>query len=161
MQRELAEIYKHLFSFLFEVARWFIKSSFSRFLDSFNKDVKKEHDAAVSIINEYIDIIAERGMMEGLLRIEDVRQTNDILEWKLDLLVPKIANIEQYLETIVDENRTQGQFPKHQLLAAGNLMLSLLSEQVDSKIRETLGVSRRNVIPALTKHDTRSISADR
>lgn len=145
MQGELAEVYKQLFLFLLETAIWFNKPGFSRFFDSFNKKVKEEHDVAVSTINDHIDIIAKKGFVEGLLSIEDVRQTGDIIEWKLDLLVPRITNIEQNLETLVDEVRIQGQFQQEQFLSAGYSMRSLLLAQVDSKIREAVGMCYRNL----------------
>lgn len=113
MQRELAEMYKHLFLFLLETAQWFNKPSFSRFFDSFNKALKQEHDITVLNITNCIDIIKERGWIEGLMRVEDIRQTSDILEQKLDIIVPRIASIEQYLGMIVDESRTQGQFQQY------------------------------------------------
>lgn len=145
MQGDLAEVYKQLFLFLLETAKWFNKSGFSRFFDSFNKAVKEEHDVAVSSINDHIDIIAKKGFVEGLLSIEDVRQTGDIIEWKLDLLVPRITNIEQNLEMLVDELRIQGQFQQDQLLSAGYSMRSLLLEQFDSKIRELVGMCHKNL----------------
>lgn len=80
----------------------------------------------MSTINDSIDIITDKGRIEGLLRIEDARQISDIIEWKLDMLVPKIAKIEHHLETIVDKTRTQGQFRHDELLSVGKNMLSLL-----------------------------------
>ena len=148
MQMELAEIYKHLFLFLLEIAKWFNKPSFSRFFDSFNKALQQEHDVAVSTINDYVDKITDKGRIEGLVRIEDARQTGDIIESKLDLFGPKIANIEQHLETIVDQARTQGQFQQHQLPVGS--MLKLLCEQVDWTVREALGMCRRNIGLMLT-----------
>lgn len=150
MQKELAEIYKHLFLFLLEVAKWFIKPSFSRFFDSFNKALKQQNDVAVSIMNDYIDTVTDKGRIEGLIRIEDVRQTSDIIESKLDMLAPKITNMERHLETIVDEARTQGGFQQNQSSSAGESMLNLLSEQVGLKVREILGMCRRNIAPVLT-----------
>lgn len=146
MQMELAEIYKHLFLFLLEIAKWFNKPSFSRFFDSFNKALKQEHDVAVSTINDYVNKITDQGRIEGLIKIEDARQTGDIIESKLDLVFgPKIANIEQHLETIVDEVRTLGQFH----LSVGS-MLNPLFEQADRKDREELGTCRRNIVLMLT-----------
>ncbi|KAF2654294.1 hypothetical protein K491DRAFT_679769 [Lophiostoma macrostomum CBS 122681] len=137
MQKDLAEVYKQLFSFLLEAGRWFNKSGFSRFFDSFNTAVKEKHDAAVAILNEHIDLIAQKGFVEGLLRTEDVRQTADIIEWKLDLFViPRLESIEDNLGALAEEVRKQPQLMQDQFMAAGNSMLNLLMQQVDTSLQD-------------------------
>lgn len=129
------------------------QTKFFSVFDSFNKALKQEHDIAVSTINDHIDAIKDKGGIEGLIRIEDARQTGDIVELKLDLLVPlvpKMANIEQQLETIVDEARTRGQFQQDQSSSGGNDMLRLLTEQWDRKLRATLGMCHKNIALMLT-----------
>jgi hypothetical protein len=137
MQKDLAEVYKQLFAFLLEAGRWFNKSGFSRFFDSFNTAVKEKHDNAVAILNEHIDVIAQKGFVEGLLRAEDVRRTADIIEWKLDLFViPRLESIEDNLGALTEEVRKQPQLMQDQFLTAGNTMVNLLMQQVDASIRD-------------------------
>ena len=140
MERELAEVYKQFFLFLLEAAKWFNKSESSRFFDSFNKKVKEEHDVAVSLINDYIDLISNKGHVEGLLMIEDIRRTEDIIEWKLDMFTANVDDKFANLETAVDELRKQGQFQQYLVLSVGNYMRDLLLQEADSKDRQEIGM---------------------
>ena len=146
MQRQVAEVYKALFLFLLKVAKWFNKSSVSRFLDSFNKAIKEEHEEAVAVINRSIDIMIEKAGVEELARIEYIRRTTDIIEWKVDQLneamVPFMAEMKTNMETLVDEVRMQGHIQSQQnLVDLGKWMVCLLLEQSEGRIREVIGIS--------------------
>lgn len=126
-----------------ETAKWFNKSGFSRFFNSFNKAVIDEHNNAITVINRSVDIVTERGQVEGLLRLEDVRLTSDIVEWKVDVLSEnvdsRLANLEVNFEALVDEFRLHNHYQRQDRLEAGSLMLGLLLEQMETWGWERIG----------------------
>lgn len=137
----------NFFLFLLKAAEWFKKSEFSRLLDSFNKKIKEEHDQAVSLINEYIDIITHRGYTEGLLKIEDVQQSQDIMEGKLDIIYKDFGQRFTDLETNVDDMRKEYRFlvddlgkERLQMLRIGENMLRQFSKFVNATNWEQSGM---------------------
>ena len=81
-----------------------------------------------------------KGRIEGLIRREDPRQTSDIVEPKLDMLVPKKENTEERLEVLVEEARRLHHYRQDELSSIGKSMVRLLTEQVDQEVREIPGI---------------------
>ncbi|KAJ4287701.1 hypothetical protein N0V90_012404 [Kalmusia sp. IMI 367209] len=137
LQRQLADVYEALFSFLLEAAKWFNDPKFSRFFDSFNKRMKEKHANAVSVINQSIDIIIERGSVEELARVEYTRRTADIIEWKLDNLSEVVVPAVAEMRTMVDEVRMGcAVFSADNLRQLGETMVSLLLNGAEDGLRK-------------------------
>ena len=139
MKRQLASIFTSLFLFLLKVARWFNKSSSGRFFDSFNTAVKQEHDEAIAAINQSIDVIMEQGGVEELVRMEYLRRTVDIIEWKLENSVMEgFTGLKESIEALsekVDKERIRNIWQNQKILdEAGRLMIKQLETMFDQKM---------------------------
>ncbi|KAF2730212.1 hypothetical protein EJ04DRAFT_500915 [Polyplosphaeria fusca] len=164
MQRQLGEVYKRFFTFVLKAIRWFQKSSTSRFFDSFNKAVMVEHDEAAEAINRSIDILIQKGDVAELARIEDIRRTADIIEWKVDKLnddvVPWIADMKVDMASLVDEVRFRNRVEDPQmLLSIGNLMRRMFSENV-SRIESVIGDRCNNLRSLVVGSDGLSLAQE-
>ncbi|KAF2135437.1 uncharacterized protein K452DRAFT_239385, partial [Aplosporella prunicola CBS 121167] len=117
LKAQLAEVYKKLFVFLWEAAKWFKKSSARRFLNSFNKTIVEERKKAESGINSAIDLIRERSQVEGLRWTNEIKDSSRNVEDRLKELAIK-----------VDECREENRFSQQELVTIGKRMVLLLEQ---------------------------------
>ncbi|KAL1648715.1 hypothetical protein SLS58_001890 [Diplodia intermedia] len=124
MKKELAEVYKKLFVFLWEAAKWFTKPAYRRLLNSFNQAILKERKAAEDGIISAISKIRQMGEQEGLRWTSDIKDTTHDVNDRLK----EMGSAFQSMEAKVDECRAESRCTQQQLLAMGRNMLHLLEQ---------------------------------
>lgn len=135
MKQQVAEVYKMIFNFLLNAAKWFNKPAPFRFFDSFNTAILADSKSAEDGISAAIDRILEKSHATGLIWTHEIRHGTHNANQRLE----RLGTVVEDLRMKVDERRAEDRLQQEEILNLGRQLVPLLQQIFQTVDQEAKG----------------------